>query len=801
MNEYDHQKIEEKWQKYWEDNNCHKTDLKAKKPYYCLDMFPYPSGTGLHVGHWSGYVYSDVWSRYMKLKGFQVLHPMGWDAFGLPAENAAIKATAHPRDYTEKAIKNFTKQLKEIGAIYDWDLEINSSAPEYYKWTQWLFVQLFKNGLAYQKQALANYCPSCQTVLANEQVVDGACERCGEQVTQKKIKQWFFKITDFADQLLEDLDDLDWQERVKKMQRNWIGKSRGTEIDFTVKGARDSITVYTTRIDTLFGATFMVLAPEHPLVAKVTTAKQKNTVEKYLEQSNKQTIRERKIKDDKTGVFTGSYAINPVNGQKVAIWVADYVLMEYGTGAVMAVPAHDQRDFEFANKFDIPVIEVISSDGKEHKLTEAYEGEGELINSSNFTGQTSSNARKTITEFLANDGQARFKTNYKLNDWLISRQRYWGAPIPIIHCASCGAVPIPEKDLPVKLPELDNFKPAKDGKSPLAKVKDFVNVKCPKCGKDAERETDTMDTFVDSSWYFLRYPSANIKNKAFDEKLTKHWLPVDQYVGGIEHAVLHLLYARFITKALYKLKKISFNEPFKALFNQGMIYRKGKKMSKSLGNIVSPDDLVKQFGRDSVRGYELFIGPPDQDKEWADDGIQGVFRFLNKTYQLFNKVADKTETKYKKQQALLNNSAKAITDDLERFHLNTIVSHLMKLVNSLEKQEKIDYQAAKSLIILLAPIFPHLAEELWKNIGEKPSVFNSSWPKLAKIKASSTNRSVVVQINGKKRGIIKTSDTNQGKVVEIVKTDSRVADLIKDKQVIKEIAVGKPITLVNLVVK
>jgi len=801
MKEYDHQKIEEKWQKYWEDNNCHKTDLNAKKPYYCLDMFPYPSGEGLHVGHWSGYVYSDVWSRYMKLKGYEILHPMGWDAFGLPAENAAIKAKAHPKEYTEKAIKTFTKQLKEIGAMYDWDLEVNSSTPEYYQWTQWLFLQLFKNGLAFQKQALANYCPSCQTVLANEQVVDGACERCGNEVTQKKIKQWFFKITDFADQLLEDLDDLDWQERVKKMQKNWIGKSQGSEIDFKVEGSKDIITVYTTRIDTLFGATFMVLAPEHPLVSKITAKEQKAEVEKYLEQSKGQTIRQRKIKNDKTGVFTGSYALNPVNGQKVAIWVANYVLMEYGTGAVMAVPAHDQRDFEFAKKFGIPIIEVISPDGKEHELAEAYEGEGKLIHSNNFSGQASKNARKTITEYLARNGQARFKTNYKLNDWLISRQRYWGAPIPIIHCPNCGTVPVPEKNLPVKLPELNDFKPGKDGKSPLSKVKDFVNVKCPKCGKDAKRETDTMDTFVDSSWYFLRYPSAGNKNRAFDEKITRYWLPVDQYVGGIEHAVLHLLYARFITKALYKLKKINFNEPFKALFNQGMIYRDGKKMSKSIGNIVSPDQLVEQFGRDSVRGYEVFMGPPDQDKEWADDGIQGIFRFLNKTYQLFNKLADKTDTKYKDQQILASNTTKIITDDLERFHLNTIVSHLMKLVKKKKKQEKVDFQAAKTLIILMSPIFPHLAEELWQGIGEKSSVFESSWPKNTLGKQNLTNRLIVIQINGKKRAIIKTDITNQTKVKQLVKTDSKIAKLIKDKKVVKEICIGKPISLINLVVK
>jgi leucyl-tRNA synthetase len=810
MSKYNHKKIEEKWQKYWQDNEMHKTDFNAKKPYYCLDMFPYPSGEGLHVGHWSGYVYSDVWSRYKRLQGYEVLHPMGWDAFGLPAENAAIKNDAHPRDYTKKAIKNFTRQLKEIGAMYDWSLEINSSSPDYYKWTQWLFLELYKNDLAYQKEAPVNYCPSCQTVLANEQVANGLCERCDSEAIQKKLKQWFFKITNFSDQLISDLDEVDWPEKVKKMQVNWIGKSKGARIKFKVSNVDQVIEVFTTRPDTLFGATYLALAPESSLIDKLISDKQRPKVNQYLKEVSNLSIRERKTKEDKTGIFTGAYAINPVNNKKIPIWIADYVLEAYGTGAIMAVPAHDQRDFEFASKYNIDIIEVISPDGKQHRLKKAYEGEGKLINSSQFDGKTSKGARQSITKYLAEKETAEFEINYRLNDWLISRQRYWGTPIPIIHCQKCGTVPVPKDELPVRLPKLDDFKPAAGGKSPLAKVDEFVNVKCPQCKGDAKRETDTMDTFVDSSWYYLRYPNPAIKEAPFDSERLDKWLPVDKYIGGVEHAVLHLLYARFITKALHKMGHINFYEPFKSLYNQGMIYRHGKKMSKSVGNVISPDDLVDKYGRDALRGYELFIGPPEQDKEWNDKGIEGVYRFLAKTYKMFdNKKMVEAEVeldKIKDQKIIINDLIKDVNSDLKRFHLNTIVSSLMKAVNKLSKKEILDLQTAEKLIILMAPIFPHLAEELWQMTDKKTSVFDQKWPNFKNIKKKRAHYEVVVQVNGKKRGSYKAKPDQSCKEIidNIIKIDS-VAEAIGSKDVTKEIVVPRkdkttlPPKLINFV--
>jgi len=752
MNKYDHRKIEEKWQKYWQDNNCHKVDLTAGKPYYCLDMFPYPSGEGLHVGHWSGYIYSDVWSRYMKLKGYEVLHPMGWDAFGLPAENAAIKNNDHPREYTKKAITNFTRQLTEIGAIYDWSLEINSSNPDYYKWTQWLFLELYKAGLAYRKEAPVNFCPSCKTVLANEQVVGGLCERCNSEVTIKKLKQWFLKITDFADQLNSDLDDLDWPEKVKKMQKNWIGRSQGALIKFKVENSQELIEVFTTRTDTLFGTTFLVLAPESIYVEKLTKKKQEEEVSKYLRKAKAKSIKERKLFKHKTGVFTGSYATNPINGRKIPVWISDYVLEDYGTGAIMAVPAHDQRDFEFAQKYSLNIIQVIAKGGKPTKLEKAYEGEGVLVNSKQYDGEASKNARQTIAKDLAEDNLAEFKVNYKLNDWLISRQRYWGTPIPIIYCSKCGVVPVKEANLPVRLPKMDKFKPSKFGRSPLARNEEFVSCKCPKCGGKAERETDTMDTFVDSSWYYLRYPNPDLDSKPFNKEIVKKWLPVDKYVGGVEHAVLHLLYARFITKALYKLGHLEFIEPFKSLFNQGMIYREGKKMSKSVGNVVSPDKLVAKYGRDSLRGYELFIGPPEQSKEWHDGGIEGVRKYLDRLYRLIDE-KEIVKKAIKSQEARLNSLIRSIEGDLESFQLNTIVSSFMKFLNSIENDQEISKVVVEKYLILNSIVFPHLSEELWQMIGNHPSIFKCSWPKPSRVVQSKTNYSIVIQVNGRKRAI------------------------------------------------
>ncbi len=805
MNKYDHKKIEEKWQNYWSDNSCHKVDLSTSKPYYCLDMFPYPSGEGLHVGHWSGYVYSDVWSRYMKLRGYEVLHPMGWDAFGLPAENAAIKNNTHPKEYTTKAIANFTRQLTEIGGMYDWSLEINSSSPDYYQWTQWLFLELFKASLAYRKEAPVNFCPSCKTVLANEQVVGGLCERCDSEVTTKKLNQWFFKITNFADQLNSDIDGLDWPEKVKKMQKNWIGRSQGVLLKFKVEDKDELIEVFTTRADTLFGATFLALAPESDLVDKLTTSKQVSEVKDYLEKAKSKSIKERKLSKKKTGVFTGSYAINPVNGKRIPIWISDYVLEEYGTGAIMAVPAHDQRDFEFAKKYNLNIIQVISSNGKLENLNSAYEGEGVLVNSSDYDGEASKNARETIAKDLAKDNMAEFRVNYKLNDWLISRQRYWGTPIPIVYCPKCGVVAEKEENLPIKLPEMDDFKPSKSGRSPLAKNKEFVNCSCPKCGGQAERETDTMDTFVDSSWYYLRYPNPNLNNKPFDKDRMKKWLPVDKYVGGVEHAVLHLLYARFITKALYKLGHIEFNEPFKSLFNQGMIYRDGKKMSKSVGNVVSPDKLVEKYGRDSLRGYELFIGPPEQSKEWNDGGIEGVRKYLDRLHSTLSS-KEIVDEAIEGQEARINRLIKSVEEDLENFQLNTIVSSLMKFLNSIEKDSKLSKLVVEKYIIINSIVFPHICEELWQEIGNESTIFNSSWPKPSKVSLRQDNYPVVVQVNGKKRALyqaspqedittIKESIASLGNVAKHI-DGSEVRDMIV---VERENKPGLPPKLVNII--
>ena len=628
---YNHKEIEKKWTKKWEESPVNVNDGKKPK-YYCLDMFPYPSGNGLHVGHWRGYVISDVWSRYKIMKGYYLVHPMGWDAFGLPAENYAIKMGEHPAKSTADNVNHIREQIKQIAAVYDWDMEVNTTDPAFYKWTQWIFVKMFKAGLAYEKEMPINWCPSCKTGLANEEVVNGSCERCGAPVTKKNLKQWMLKITAYAERLLSDLDKLDWPEKVKKMQTDWIGKSYGAEIDFQVDGRDEAIKVYTTRPDTLYGATFMVLAPEHAMAAGLAAKEQKQAVDDYIYQASMKSNVDRLQDKEKTGVFTGSYAVNPVNGAKVPIWLSDYVLADYGTGAIMCVPAHDERDFDFARKFGIPIIQVISPDGKEQpELKEAYVNPGIMINSGEFNGMPSEKAKAEVPDIMEKRGLGKKTVQYKLRDWVFSRQRYWGEPIPIVHCEHCGCVPVPEEELPLLLPDVKSYQPTGTGESPLAAIDEWVNTVCPACGRPAKRETNTMPQWAGSSWYFLRYvDNKNDKELVSKEKADKY-LPVDMYIGGVEHAVLHLLYSRFYTKFLHDIGVVDFDEPFTKLFNQGMITGKnGIKMSKSKGNVVSPDDLVRDYGCDSLRMYELFVGPPELDSEWDERGIDGVNRFLNR---------------------------------------------------------------------------------------------------------------------------------------------------------------------------
>ena len=753
---YNHRAIEQKWRKNWEEHPVNVNDGKKPK-YYCLDMFPYPSGSGLHVGHWRGYVISDVWSRYKMLQGYYLIHPMGWDAFGLPAENYAIKMGTHPKITTEQNIKNIKRQINEIAAIYDWDMEVNTTDPSFYKWTQWIFVKMFKAGLAYEKEMPINWCPSCKTGLANEEVVDGCCERCGSPVTKKNLKQWMLRITKYADRLLNDLDKLDWPEKVKKMQTDWIGKSYGAEVDFQVDGREDKITVYTTRPDTLYGATFMVLAPEHALAKELATDETREAVEKYIFDSSMKSNVDRLQDKEKTGVFTGSYAINPLNGAKIPIWLADYVLADYGTGAIMCVPAHDDRDFEFAKKFNIPIIQVIAKDGKEiENMTEAYtDAVGTMINSGEWNGMESAVLKKEAPAMIEERGIGKKKVNYKLRDWVFSRQRYWGEPIPIVHCPKCGAVPVPEEELPLLLPEVEKYQPTGTGESPLADIPEWVNTTCPCCGAPAKRETNTMPQWAGSSWYFLRYvDNKNDKELVSKEKADKY-LPVDMYIGGVEHAVLHLLYSRFYTKFLYDIGVIDFDEPFKKLFNQGMITGKnGIKMSKSKGNVVSPDDLVRDYGCDSLRLYELFVGPPELDSEWDDKGIGGVYRFLNRFWKMAMDNKDKDVAETDELVKVRHKLVYDITTRLNSFSLNTVVSGFMEYNNKLielSKKGGVDKTTLETYTILLAPFAPHIAEELWEQFGHTDSVFDQTWPEYDEDAMKDDEIEIPVQVNGKTR--------------------------------------------------
>ncbi len=799
---YNHKAIEQKWRKNWEEHPVNVDDGKKPK-YYCLDMFPYPSGNGLHVGHWRGYVISDVWSRYKMLQGYYLIHPMGWDAFGLPAENYAIKMGVHPAKSTAENIKNIKRQINEIAAIYDWDMEVNTTDPDFYKWTQWIFVKMFKAGLAYEKEFPINWCPSCKTGLANEEVVNGVCERCGTPVTKKNLRQWMLRITKYADRLLADLDKLDWPEKVKKMQAEWIGKSHGAEIDFQVDGSEKTIKVYTTRPDTLYGATFMVLAPEHAMAKELATDETRDEVEDYIFKASMKSSVDRLQDKEKTGVFTGSYALNPINGKKVPIWLSDYVLADYGTGAIMCVPAHDDRDFEFAKKFNIPIVQVIAKDGKEiENMTEAYTEPGIMINSGEFNGMDSNDAKRDLPELLASRGIGKVTTNYKLRDWVFSRQRYWGEPIPIVHCEHCGAVPVPEEELPLRLPEVESYQPTGTGESPLAAIDEWVNTTCPVCGRPAKRETNTMPQWAGSSWYFLRYVDSHNNEELVSKEKAQKYLPVDMYIGGVEHAVLHLLYSRFYTKFLHDIGVVDFDEPFTKLFNQGMITGKnGIKMSKSKGNVVSPDDLVKEYGCDSLRMYELFVGPPELDAEWDDRGIEGVYRFMNRFWNLVMDSKDKNVAATKEMIKIRHKMVHDITQRLESFSLNTVISGFMeynnKLIDLAKKEGAVDKETLETAVILLAPFAPHLSEELWEQLGHTESVFTNTWPEIDHEAMKDDEVEVPVQINGKTKAVI-TIPVDIEKDAAIAKGKEAIADKLTGN-IVKEIYVPKKI--INIVMK
>ena len=819
---YPFKEIEAKWHKKWEEMGLFRMDQDSSKPkYYCLMMFPYPSAA-LHVGHGRNYIIGDSVVRYKIIRGYNVLSPMGFDAFGLPAENAAIKNGIHPETSTLNNIKTMRRQFNSWGVGYDWTREVVSCLPEYYKWTQWIFLQLYKKGLAYKKKAYVNWCPSCQTVLANEQVLGGECERCSSQVTLRDLEQWFFKITEYSQRLLDDLELLkDWPERVKLMQKNWIGRSQGIEIDFKVKDSDIVLRCFTTRADTIYGVTYMVISNEHPAIQKlIKDAPNKKEIEKFIDQTRKENAADRiKAEQDKKGVFTGRFVINPVNNKAVPLWVGNYVVTEYGTGAVMAVPAHDQRDFEFAKKYGLG-IEVVIDNPKGHldaaKMKEAYIEEGIMVNSGKFNGMPSQEAIEKIADYMEADKIGRREVHYKLRDWLISRQRYWGAPIPMIYCDKCGMQPVDEKSLPVLLPKKVKFKPT--GESPLKNAPEFVNTKCPKCGGSARREIDTIDTFVDSSWYFLRYLSPKDDKRPFDKGLVDKWLPVDQYIGGVEHAILHLLYSRFIVKVLYDMGYIGFKEPFAKLFTQGMITKNGIKMSKSKGNVVSSDNLIEKYGADTVRLYTLFISPPEKDAEWSDRGVEGAWRFLNRVWRLVEgsrnlQVAEdisqgKACGYHSQLRQKTHLTIKKVTEDMKgTFHFNTAISSIMELVNEIydftndERRTASDElkEAIQTVVILLAPFVPHIAEEMWEKSGNKESVFKAAWPAYDKDAMIRDTIELPVQINGKLRSKIEiSSGAGEDEIKKIVSRNPVINKWIEGKLPKKIIIVkGK---LVNLVI-
>lgn len=817
MSRYDFKTIEAKWQKKWEEQKLYKTVEDHKKPkYYCLEMFPYPSGK-LHMGHVRNYSIGDVVARFKRMKGYNVLHPMGWDAFGLPAENAAIKHGIHPAKWTWDNIANMRKQLKQLGISYDWDREIATCHPGYYKWTQWFFLKLYERGLAYRKKSYVNWCPSCATVLANEQVVNGHCERCGAEVGKKNLEQWFFKITEYADELLEDLKKLPgWPEKVKIMQENWIGRSEGVEVYFTAEKTGKRIPVFTTRPDTIFGVSYLVMAPEHPMVDELVegTPYEEKVREFQKKMEKLSEIIRTSTETEKEGIFIGAYAINPINGEKVPIWIANYVLLDYGTGAVMGVPAHDQRDFEFAKKYGLPIKVVINPPGNELSagdMTEAYTEEGVLVNSGAFSGMNSNEAIKAIADFMEEKGLGKKTVNYKLRDWLISRQRYWGAPIPIIYCDKCGIVPVPEDELPVLLPDNVEFNPK--GTSPLLECEEFLNTTCPKCKGPARRETDTMDTFMCSSWYYYRFTDPRNEEKPFDREKLEYWMPVDQYIGGVEHAILHLMYSRFFNKVMRDAGLVHVDEPFTNLLTQGMVLKDGAKMSKSLGNIVSPEDIIEKYGADTARLFILFASPPEKDLEWSDQGVEGCYRFLQRVWRLVEELLPKVDAPAGDEQVdrevrrLVHRTIKKVTEDIEeRFNFNTAISAIMEMVNGLNSCKekpvsgKVIREAVESLLLLLAPFAPHITEELWERMGNKTSIHLMPWPEADEMAMVEEEVEVVIQVNGKVRAkILVPAGITEEEMKEAALKHEKISSIIEGKTVAKIITV--PHKLVNIVVK
>ncbi len=816
---YDFKAVEKKWRERWDGEKLFKVSEDPSKPKrYILEMFPYPSGD-LHMGHVRNYTIGDVIARYYAARGYNVLHPIGYDAFGLPAENAAIERGIHPADWTYKNIERMHEQLKLLGISYDWDREMVTADPEYYRWNQWIFLEFYERGLVYRKKAQVNWCPGCETVLANEQVEAGVCWRCGTGVEKRLLEQWFFKITEYAERLLRDLDLLGgWPERVRVMQRNWIGKSEGAFVDFGIVGSDEKITVFTTRPDTLFGATFFLLAPEHPLVDELVagTGREAEVAAFRSEVVSKSEIDRTSVESEKRGVFTGRYAVNPVNGEELPIWLSDYVLMEYGTGAVMAVPAHDQRDFEFARKYGIPIRVVIHPEGeplKSEEMTEAYVGEGRMVRSGPFDGIPSAEGIKAVTEWLKERGQGDFAVTYRLRDWLISRQRYWGTPIPIVYCENCGTVPVPKADLPVVLPR--NVRITQRGGSPLARVDDFLYTACPSCGGRAKRETDTMDTFVDSSWYFLRFTDPHSEREAFVRDKVKYWMPVDQYIGGIEHAILHLLYSRFFTKVFYDMGLVDTVEPFVNLLTQGMVIKDGAKMSKSKGNIVDPMDIIDKYGADTARLFILFASPPEKELEWSDRGVEGSFRFLNRVWRLVEENAkamggqprDLDESD-KALLRLVHATIKKVGEDIESFGLNTAISAIMELVNGMRSYNESRgadvnpaavKEATEKLIRLLAPFAPFIADELWEMIGNRGSVYREPWPEYDAEIAKAPQITLVVQVNGKVRDRITVpADIREDAMREAALASENVRRYVDGKKIKKVFTV--PGRLVNIVV-
>ena len=850
MSKYPFETIEPKWQKYWETNKTFKAVEDEKFPKekrkYVLDMFPYPSAAGLHVGHPEGYTATDIYCRYLRMNGYNVLHPMGFDSFGLPAENYAIKTGTHPKTTTNANIQKFTQQIKSLGFSYDWDRCVSTCEPDYYKWTQWIFLQLYKKGLAYEAQTPINWCPSCLTGLANEEVKEGKCERCGAQVTHKTIRQWILKITDYADRLDKDLEGLDWPESVKAMQHNWIGKSTGAEVSFTIadkdgKPTDKNLTVYTTRCDTLFGATYMVVSPEHKIIPDITTAEQEEAVKKYQEEAAKKSDLERTdLAKDKTGVFSGSYAINPVNKKLIPIWIADYVLISYGTGAIMAVPAHDERDWEFAKKFNLPIIEVLKSDVDVQK--QAWTQDGIHVNSEFLDGLNKKDAIEKMLDFLEENKIGRKAVNYKLRDWVFSRQRYWGEPIPLIHCPECGTVPVPDNELPLELPEVKSYQPTGTGESPLAAIESWVNCKCPKCGKPAKRETNTMPQWGGSCWYYLRYLDAHNDSQFCSPEAEKYWMPVDLYIGGAEHAVLHLLYARFWHKVLYDIGVVSTKEPFQRLVNQGMItsfafQRKNKtlvptdeveqkedgkyyekatgeeleqivaKMSKSLKNVVNPDDEIKSYGADSVRMYEMFMGPLTMSKPWSTQGITGIHRFLEKVWNLSEKTMTDLDLNSKiEDKSLLSarktfaQTIKKVTDDTASLNFNTAISQMMIFINEISKLPEIPKAMWQDFVKILSPYAPHLCEELWQKLGNSGTIAYEQWPTANENFIKDDTKTIVVMVNGKKRDTFEAaSGTADGVLKQTALSRDGVKKFTDGHEIVKCIIV--PDKLVNLVVK